>query len=89
MDPRFLSVLFLLMAGVLPLRELSARWAERPERRNATRALWITYALVAVAALAALIFVGGRERESLTPSPEGSEQLVQLRPACAGGAARA
>ena len=88
MDPRLLSVVFLLMAGVLPLRELTSRWADRPERRNAVRALWIVYVLVAAGAMTALAVVERRERAPFTPSPDGSEQLA-CGPGCADGAARA
>ncbi len=89
MDEQILSVLFLLMAGVLPLRELSAKWAGRPERRGAVKLLWIAYALVAVAAVIAL-FIVGRQEDRLRPPPAtGSGQLAWSSTACAGGAPRA
>lgn len=89
MDPRLLSVVFLLMAGVLPLRELTAKWVERPERRGAVRALWIAYLLLAVSAIAALVFISRQETRSISPPADGSEQLVRLSAACAGEAPRA
>ncbi|MBW3618474.1 MAG: hypothetical protein KY446_12165 [Proteobacteria bacterium] len=89
MDERVFSVLFLLMAGVLPLRELSANWAGRAERRGAVKLLWIAYALMAMAAVIALFVVGRQEDRVRPPPATGSEQLASASTACAGGAPRA
>jgi hypothetical protein len=75
MDERLLSLLFLLMAGVLPLRGLTAQWAERPDRRGLVRALWAIYLLAAVVAVAALVW--RRPDDPPPPRPSGPEQLVQ------------
>ena len=83
MDERALSVLFLLTAGVLPLRELAGRWAGRRDRRALLRALTALYLGVALAAVLALILTARRE----TPGPEpmdGPEQFA-LHGAAASG----
>ena len=82
-DPRFLSVIFLLLAGVLPLRELSGNWSA-----PARRALWAAYGLVAVAAVAALVN-GAPRRWEPSPRRPGAEQLACFGRACTPGAARA
>jgi hypothetical protein len=84
MDERALSLIFLLMALVLPLRSLSEGWAARPERRNALRALWALYGLVAVGAFAALIVTGRERTRPSSPPAEGSEQFA-LREAAGSG----
>jgi hypothetical protein len=76
MDERMLTLIFLLMAGVLPLRELAAKWDGRPERRNALRGLWGLYLLVSVGAIAALVVVDRREDRPPPPPTEGSEQFA-------------
>ena len=90
MDERLLSVVFLLMAGVLPLRGLTEGWAADPRRRGAVRLVWIAYALVAALAVGALLFMGRSEGPGFPPRPpDGSEQLARLSAPCVGGPARA
>ena len=76
MDERAVSLIFLLMALVLPLRSLSAGWAMRPERRSALRALWAAYLLVAVGGAAALIITGRQDAGSSPAPSEGPEQFA-------------
>lgn len=85
MDERLLSLVFLLMAAVLPLRGLTEQWAGRPERRGAVRALWAAYLLTAAVAVGALVLGHSRERGAEPPAFDGLEQLA----GCVGGAARA
>jgi hypothetical protein len=89
MDERLLSVLFLLMAGVLPLKSLTEQWAADPRRRGAARLVWVAYALVAMFAIGALIYMGRSEGPGLPPRPtDGPQQLVHTAP-CVGCPARA
>jgi len=85
MDERLLSLIFLLMAAVLPLRGLSERWAGRPERRGAVRALWAAYLLTAAVAVGALVLGYPRDNAAEPPAFGGPEQLA----GCVEGAARA
>jgi hypothetical protein len=89
MDPRIFSVILLLMAGALPLRELSAKWADRPDRRAAVRALWGAYLLVAVGAVAALIVVSRQEGGGAPPPIAEPDRYAAAAPACAATPARA
>jgi hypothetical protein len=89
-DDRLLSVVFLLMAGVLPIRSLTENWADDPRRRGARRLVWIVYALVAVLAVGALVYMGRSEGPGFPPRPmDGTERLVRCDPPCVGGPARA
>ena len=76
MDERALSLLFLLMAGVLPLRGLTSQWADRPDRRGAVRLLWAAYTLTAVGAVLALILMIRSEDRSRPPPSDGPEQFA-------------
>lgn len=87
-DVRLLSLVFLLLAGVLPLRELSSNWAGRADRRTALRVLWGAYAAISAGAVAALVLLSGREDDT-PPSPVGTEQIACAGAACAGEPARA
>ena len=93
MDERLLPVVFLLLAGVLPLQGLAARWDGRPERRGAVRALWIGYGLIAIAAVAALLWTRDAEAERRPPLIREVQQLAGSKSeptqACAESPARA
>ena len=89
MDERALTLIFLLMAGVLPLRELGAKWAGRPERRQLYQALVTLYLLTAVGAVIALAVVARRE-DAPRPSPAGGPgQIAMTASPCVERRARA
>lgn len=74
MDERAISVVFLLLAGVLPLRSLGDRWAGNPGRRGLYRALVALY--VSIAIIAALALARGRDLSDRR-SPSSSDQLAR------------
>ena len=76
MDERLPALIFLLMAGVLPLRELGGKWADRPDRRGLYRALLALYLGAAAAAVIALVVIFRREDTPRPPPAEGPKQFA-------------
>lgn len=78
MDERLPALILLLIAGVLPLRELAGKWAGRPDRRFAAQALWALYLIAAVGAVTALIVISRREDRPRPPPASRPEQYADL-----------